>query len=320
MSPLTETFRTDHVARPHRLAFWNDVAASTFGDIAVDARAGVFSAQLKRLRLGALTLASIASSPAHVSGALTASKAGAGWFLLLNERGVTRMSQGDRAVRLQPGELTALRADERYRIEFSEPNETVVLHMPGEARDIDLDPHIARKHGSNEAPLFIALLRQLLRVDSGVEPSRFERLALEVARVCWPMPVRAKPRGSILMWERRVLDYVEQNLRDPALDAHSIAARFGITARFVHMIFARAGRTAGTFILERRLALAAARLRAEPAERITTIAFDAGFSELSHFCRAFRRHFGVSARDYRQTSLPDNSASPRIKTEHLIGP
>ena len=101
------------------------------------------------------------------------------------------------------------------------------------------------------------------------------------------------------MWERRVFEYVEQNLNDPDLGAQSIAERFGITPRFVHMVFARTGQTAGTFILERRLALAAARLRADPAERITTIAFDAGFSELSHFCRAFRRHFGVSARDYR---------------------
>lgn len=34
MSLLTETCRTDLVARPRRLAFWNDVAASTFGRIA----------------------------------------------------------------------------------------------------------------------------------------------------------------------------------------------------------------------------------------------------------------------------------------------
>jgi AraC-like DNA-binding protein len=315
MSLLSETFRTDHVARPRRLAFWNDVAASTFGDIAVDARSAGFSAQLKRLRLGALTLASVASSPAYVSGALRARDASAGWFLLLNERGVSRMSQGDRAVRLQPGELTALRGDQRYRIEFSEPNETVVLHMPGEAHDVDLDPHIARKHGPQDAPLFIALLRQFARSESSVDPVRFERLAHDAARLCWPVPTRVKPRESILMWQRRVLDHVERNLCDPDLDAQSIAARFGVTPRFVHMVFARTGRTAGTFILERRLALAAARLRAEPAERITAIAFEAGFSELSHFCRAFRRHFGVSARDYRETSLPDKSPSPLIKTE-----
>ena len=302
MSLLTETFCTDVIARQRRLAFWNDVAASTFGDIAVDAPSAGFSAQLKRVRLGSVTLASVISSPARVSGARVGHAAGDGWFLLLNERGVSRMSQGDREVRLAPGELTALRADESYRIEFAQPNETVVLHMPGDARGIDLDRHIARRHGPGDVPLFIALLRQLAKIESSAELPRFERLAFDAARLCWPAPERATPRESILMWKRRVLEHVEHHLHDPDLSAQSIAHRFSITPRFVHMVFARTGQTAGAFILERRLALAAARLRADPAERVTTVAFDLGFSDLSHFCRVFRRRFGVSASNYRLTA------------------
>jgi hypothetical protein len=165
----TEIFRTDLVARPRRLSFWNEVAASTFGDIAVDATAADFSAQLKRVRVGALTLASVVSSPARVSGARSRGAAGDGWFLLLNERGTSRMSQGTREVCLQAGELTALRADERYRIEFSRPNKTLVLHVPRDARQIDLDSHVARKHGPDDVPLFVALMRQLERAQPGTE-------------------------------------------------------------------------------------------------------------------------------------------------------
>jgi AraC-like DNA-binding protein len=68
------------------------------------------------------------------------------------------------------------------------------------------------------------------------------------------------------------------------------------------MVFARTGKTAARFILECRLAAAAVSLRSDTGARITAVALDAGFTDLSYFCRAFRRHFGVSARHYR--SLP----------------
>jgi AraC-like DNA-binding protein len=297
--PLAETFRTDSVAPPRRLSFWNEVARGTFGDITIDASSDNFSAQLKRLRLRHLTLASVASSPASVTGARAVP--GDGWFLLLNERGVSRMRQRGCEVCLRPGELTALRADQDYRIEFSQANTTLVLHIAGNIRGIDFDSHVTKRHGPSDVPLFIALLHQLARFEITAELPSFERLTLDAARLCWPARERFVPRQPIQLWERRIREYVEQHLSDPELGAKSIALRFGISPRFVHMVFARLGRTAGAFIQEQRLALAAVRLRAHPAEHVTHIAFDTGFSDLSQFCRAFRRRFGVSARAYRQT-------------------
>ena len=37
--------------------------------------------------------------------------------------------------------------------------------------------------------------------------------------------------------------------------------------------------------------------------RITDIAYDVGFDDLSYFSRSFRRKFGVSAREYRHSAL-----------------
>jgi len=300
-NPDAETFRTDLVAPSHRIQFWNEIASSTFGDIAVDALDSRFSAQLKRVRFGAVTLASVASSPARVTGVRYESGATNGWFLLLNERGTSRMSQRHREVFLQPGELTALRCDEQYQIEFSRPNKTIVLHLPGDARLLDLNNHVARKHEAAEVPLFAALMRQLESFDADAEPPCLEQLAVDVARLTWPAPARSARRESMTEWERRVRQHVEQNLADPELDAASIARRFGVSARFIHMVFARTGQTAAAFILERRLSAAANQLRRNAAGRITDIALNAGFTELSQFCRAFRRRFGVSARDYRAT-------------------
>jgi AraC-like DNA-binding protein len=297
----SETFRTGLVPRARRLEYWNEVATSTFGDIAIDALQPDFSANLKRVRLGGVTLASVTSSPARINGVRNASGVTEGWFLLLNEWGTSRMSQRSREVCLQPGELTALRSDERYRIEFSQLNKTIVLHLPGDARHIDLERHVARKHGVNETPLFTALMRQLETHEPRVDLSRFEQLAIDIARLSWPAPARTARRESMLLWEHRIRQHVHDNLHDPQLNAASIARRFGVSSRFVHMVFASIGQTAGSLILDRRLAAAAAHLRTDPAARITDVALTAGFSDLSQFCRAFRRRFGVSARDYRGT-------------------
>jgi hypothetical protein len=73
------------------------------------------------------------------------------------------------------------------------------------------------------------------RAEPGADLLRFERLAIDVARLCWPAPAQAARRQSILMWEGRVGQYVEQNLSDPDLSAESIAQRFGVSSRFVHI-------------------------------------------------------------------------------------
>ena len=46
----------------------------------------------------------------------------------------------------------------------------------------------------------------------------------------------------------------------------------------------------------------AARLLADPARRITDIAYDVGFADLSNFVRSFRRAAGVSPRDFRRAA------------------
>jgi AraC-like DNA-binding protein len=298
-----ETFRTELVAAPRRLTFWNEIAVSTFGDIVIEPLDTEFSAQLKRVRFGALTLARASSSPARVSGARAGRAENDGWFILLNERGASRMTQRAREVSLRAGELTTLRADENYRIEFSRRNETIVLHVPGDVSSLDLDRHLARKQSVDEVPLFAALLRQIesAGVGSGARWQHLEQLTLDVAKLCWPVAAaRGSRRQSMLSWERRVREHVEQNLDDPDLGAASIARRLGVTARFVHLVFARIGQSAAAFVLQRRLLAAAARLRADPAARITDVALNTGFTDLSYFSRTFRRRFGVSARVYRR--------------------
>jgi AraC-like DNA-binding protein len=84
---------------------------------------------------------------------------------------------------------------------------------------------------------------------------------------------------------------VVAHLGDCDLNVNSIAARHGVTPRYIQKLFASEGGTFSEFVLERRLMVARRRL-GDPRfahQTISSIAFDLGFSDLSYFNRTFRR-------------------------------
>ena len=69
----------------------------------------------------------------------------------------------------------------------------------------------------------------------------------------------------------------------------------------MQLIFEGQGSTLTAYILERRLQSAADALRRRPQTRIADVALDAGFGDLSYFCRSFRRRFGCTAREWQRS-------------------
>ena len=103
----------------------------------------------------------------------------------------------------------------------------------------------------------------------------------------------------------RIKGHIERNLCDPALGVRSVAAAFRISPRYIHQLFAEGGESVSSYILRRRLEQCAGQLRDPILRRrtITQIAFDWGFNSMPHFARVFRRQYGVTARDYRQSPV-----------------
>ncbi len=106
----------------------------------------------------------------------------------------------------------------------------------------------------------------------------------------------AERRGLRAVRLQAILDFIGQNLDNPALDRDMIAAAHGIGTRYVSRLMEEHGETLSHYILRLRLDRAAAML-ADPAwknSRVSDIAYACGFSDLSYFNRAFRRRFGLS--------------------------
>jgi AraC-like DNA-binding protein len=93
-------------------------------------------------------------------------------------------------------------------------------------------------------------------------------------------------------------------LGDCNLSAEDIAARHGISSRYVRKLFEEEGASFSTFVLAERLCS----VRRILADRryahlnIAQIAHDNGFGDVSYFNRAFRRHFGATPSDIREVA------------------
>lgn len=93
------------------------------------------------------------------------------------------------------------------------------------------------------------------------------------------------------------------NLSDVHLSAITMGRRHGVTDRYIHLLFEETGQTFSRFVEEERLKHALALLThpVHAAKRISDIAAEAGFSELSSFDRAFRRRFGDTPSGVRRS-------------------
>jgi len=111
----------------------------------------------------------------------------------------------------------------------------------------------------------------------------------------------ANNRGVPAARMRAVKADILKNLADQGLNLTVLAARHGVTPRYLQMLFESEGATFSQYLLEQRLARAHAML-ADPrfaGLTVSTVAFDSGFGDLSHFNRNFRRRYGESPSDVR---------------------
>jgi len=106
----------------------------------------------------------------------------------------------------------------------------------------------------------------------------------------------ARKRGGRAARLRAIKSDVAAQATRYDLSISSIAGRHGVTPRYVQQLFGGEGTSFSEYLLIQRLA-AAHHMLADPAlahRRIAEIALTTGFSSVSYFNRAFRRHFDVT--------------------------
>lgn len=98
---------------------------------------------------------------------------------------------------------------------------------------------------------------------------------------------------------------IASNATDPDLNIIDIARRQRVTARYVQRLFEREGTSFGQYLRDLRLDFVRAQIEAGDDRTISTIAFDIGFGDLSHFNKGFRQRFGATPTEIRAQALRD---------------
>ena len=104
-----------------------------------------------------------------------------------------------------------------------------------------------------------------------------------------------------------VMDYIRQHVTDD-LSLETLARVASFSPFHFHRIFKSiTGETLNQCVTRLRLERAAALLKTSPGISITEAAFACGFGSASTFSRAFKQHFGLTARAWdRQSALKDS--------------
>lgn len=97
----------------------------------------------------------------------------------------------------------------------------------------------------------------------------------------------------------KLIDYIYANLDKP-LTLEVLSERVNLSAFHFHRVFSSVvGEPLGKFVQRVRVERAAAFLLNDADATVTNVAYECGFGSVSVFCRSFKRHFGVSAEEYR---------------------
>ena len=94
---------------------------------------------------------------------------------------------------------------------------------------------------------------------------------------------------------------IARNLGRSSLSVAALAERHGYTPRLVQRLFESQGTTFTEYVLAQRLARAHRMLRDPRRDggKISAVAHDCGFGDLSYFNRVFRQHYAAAPSDVR---------------------
>jgi AraC family transcriptional regulator, positive regulator of tynA and feaB len=229
-------------------------------------------------------------------------------FINLQLQGVGRYTQRGHEQICGPGDLAVADTTEPFEIANGRDFQLFCFAVPR---------HLLPRHFSERPRLTLSLTeagRALSRTLSG-----YAELCLNSQA---PLPLTALSGGHIVdlishasdvlaggPFERlnapvlvsMMLDHIDRHSDDPGLSAATLARKFHCSERYVHKLFSSTGRSVGEHVNHQRILVCTRRLLDSRNTTIAEIAFAAGFRDISHFNRLFKRSNGASPREFRRT-------------------
>ncbi len=304
---------TDPFPAAEQLAAWREAVGQAFVPVAVEGEGGgAFHGAVRAHAVGPLAVSRIRSQPQRVERDEQTIRRRSGDVFFLNLPLTTGavVAQGGRTSRLRPGDFAIVDSTRPFELTFPDSFEQVSVALPHELMAAQLavpaEATAIRVRGEGGiGAVAAAAVLGLARVGTTLDREAADALTQHVAGLVALALANVRPppssagRGLLL---QAALDELERSLGDPELTPTVVAERLGISTRYLHRLFAEHGPSFGRWLQRRRLERAN-RALTDPRRAhwtITEIAREYGFSDPSHFSRAFRARYGVAPREARR--------------------
>jgi AraC-like DNA-binding protein len=320
----TIRFSTDDLPEKDRVAMWREHFGYTVLRLDIDPAEGTrFQSSIVSRHLPGLNLVSGDLSAARLTRTREfAADGNDDLSLIVNCTGAFAVTAAGREVVLRERDAVLVRSDDVGEIDRFGPGRSLSLRIPRAILSplvVDLDDavmrHISRR---TEALKLLTGYAGTLPDDSALAAPLLANLVVsqlhdlvaltlgatrDAARVAQDRGARAGRLTAAKTW-------IMQNSADRDLSVGTVAARFGVSARYLQTLFELDGTTFTAFLMNQRLTRAHRMLCTPRSSRagVSTIAYDVGFGDLSYFHRCFRKFYGLTPQDVRQATanVPDN--------------
>jgi AraC-like DNA-binding protein len=310
---LVETLSTAGMPRHQQVTYWNKIACRNITEeTVIPASSNSFWGCMRFGQLGVIRIVEVTSDPAKVIGSRIHAADSREPEILVHMQlhGASTLSQGGYETTLHPGDFTLCNGALPRHVSFDERVTMLIFCIPSNAfrRRITFPEIMAlsKLSGTSGSPaVTVKCLRSIWDGCSDISPRMAPRFAdvvvdlLSAALASQPGMLSARP-ASLTRSRMQMIGYIESRLTDCTLTPASVARRFAISSRHLYTVFGK-GESATKYILRRRLE-ESARILADPlhsARHVGVVALDHGFASISQYCTAFRRHYGVTPREYR---------------------
>lgn len=308
------SFSTDAIAPRHRLDLWREALFQAEFNVDLEPISpDRFRAQAKIRRLPGLRLLYGSSSPATYQRDTKRVVHDEVVLSFGNRAHVSTRLKG-RETSIETGDAFLLPCGDSASIHIPNEAQFTSLRLPRAAlasNVIALDDAYCRRI-PRDTPALALLKRYLALLDD--EAAALTDLSLQHSAVTHVYDLLAKTLGATrdaaMLADGRgvraarlkaIKDDIARHLTEARLSVHAVAARHKISPRYVQRLFDDNGSTFTEYVMEKRLERAH-RLLSDPQlsdRTLTAIAFSAGFNDLSHFQRRFRRRYGAPPSELR---------------------
>ncbi|WP_072395500.1 helix-turn-helix domain-containing protein [Hyphomicrobium sp. CS1GBMeth3] len=318
-------YSTHDVHPRERLSYWLEVATRGYVEHEFQAEdVASFTGSVQIATLPGVGMAIFDAAPARVRRTERAAARSDNGDLLISmvRAGETRIAQDGRDVTIHGRGLFLVDSQRPFEVDLKSFCSHLIVRIPrarlearvGNVAGLTARPITAESGIGALAMGFLELLPKQAEKIDGTTSVKVAEQMLDLVALAFTAeenrgPTLSSPRATALV---RLKATVERLLTEPGLKPDRVAAEAGISVRYANTLLAEEHTSIERFILERRLERCRNALedRTQAHRSISEIAFNWGFSDLSHFGRRFKDRYGLTPTDYRRFAVEAAAAQP----------